>query len=325
MEEVASKELQEFARSYLPKPIAEATEPKPVEEKKKHIGLALLSYDGKIYLRTMMSILDAIFQCGQAQFGLNIINREGDSMVARGRSFLASQFLENPGMKDCTDLVFVDTDLVFKGADLVRLCSHLVDVVGAAYPYKNDEGNFPLRWLPQGLIEENGLWQVQATTPGFFKISRRALERIVLEKPFLEFKDRDNPEGQRSWMFFDNAARQTGVYDEGYVFCEHWRSVGGTCYLDPDIHLGHMGMREYRAECKTIRGWLNKKSETLEKLYHDHPNIPPLVLVRKAMGENIDVEEEAKKVGESVPDQKLNDHVASTIKQLESLTSGEAA
>jgi hypothetical protein len=287
-------ELKEFVERNLPPQLVPAKSEEAPQ--RKHIGLAILSYDGKVYLRTMMSILMAIQQCGAQRWGFNIVNREGDSMVARGRSFLASQFLENPGMADCTDLVFIDTDLVWGADEFVRLCSHNVDVVGAAYPYKNDGGDFPLRWLPTGIVEENGLWQVQAVTPGFMKISRKALSRIVLEKPYLEFRDRDNPEGQRSWMFFDNAARQTGVYDEGYLFCEHWRGCGGTVYLDPDIELGHIGMKEYRPDHKTVRGWLDKKTETLGKLYHEHPNIPPLILVRKTMGEDIDVVKEAERL-----------------------------
>lgn len=279
------EELKAFVLQNMPRQLLPAgPDEKP---QKKHIGLAIMAYDGKVYLRTMMSILAAIQQCGAKGWGFNIINREGDSMVARGRSFLASQFLENPGMKDCTDLVFIDTDLVWGKDEFTRLCEHDVDVVGAAYPYKNDGGDFPLRWLPTGITETDGLWEVCAVTPGFMKISRRALQRIVLERPYLEFRDRDNPEGHRSWMFFDNAARQTGVFDEGYLFCEHWRGCGGTVWLDPDIELGHLGMKEYRAG--VLRSWLDNKLETMGKLHHEHPNIPALTISRKAMGENIDL------------------------------------
>ncbi len=282
-------ELKTFVLQNLPPQLQMA---KPAEAPtKKHIGLAIMAYDGKVYLRTMMSILAAIQQCGAKGWGFNIINREGDSMVARGRSFLASQFLENPGMKDCTDFVFIDTDLVWGKDEFTRLCEHDVDVVAGAYPYKNDGGDFPLRWLPTGIVEEtiNGkdLWEVLAVTPGFVKISRKALNRIVLERPYLEFRDRDNPEGQRSWMFFDNIARQTGVFDEGYFFCEQWRGCGGKVYLDPDIELGHLGMKEYRHG--TIREWLDGKTETMARLHHEFPNIPALVLNRKVMGEKIDL------------------------------------
>lgn len=327
-----STELQRFMQEHLPQ-LAPPKEGQP--QGKRNICVALLSHDSKIYLRTMMSILSAVMQCGQRGWGITFMIREGDSMVARGRSFLASQFLENEKTRECTDLVFIDTDLTWNGEEFARLCSHDVDVVGGAYPFKNDGGDFPLRWPPHGLVEENGLWVVQATTPGFFRMTRRALERIVLEKPFLAFMDRDNPQGHRSWMFFDNACRQTGVYDEGYIFCEHWRSCGGTCYLDPDLEFGHIGFKEYRPDHKTVRGWLTRKTETLEKLYHEHPNIPPLLLARKAMGEEVNLEEEAKKLKDVPPPETTEE----AIKQLQTMsvmppsrvysgignTSGEAA
>src|SRR6185503_12862721 len=225
--------------------------------------------------------------------GFTYILREADSMVARGRSFLASQFLENPGTKDCTDLVFIDTDLSWNGDEFVRLIEAPVDVIGGAYPYKDESGDFPLRWPSEGLFEENGLWVVQAVTPGFFRVSRRALEKVAREMPWLEFKDRGHEQGQRSWMFFDNLHRPSGIYDEGYIFCERWRQVGGKVYLDPTYNLTHIGLKSYNHG--SLRDWLNRKSQTFEKLESEFPNVPPLLLMNKAMGAKIDLEAEAAK------------------------------
>lgn len=287
---LSADELKEFMKDKMPEGLVE-------EEKlpdKRKICLGLLSYDGKVHCRTMMCMVQAVMQCAAKGWGFTYILRESDSMVARGRSFLASQFLENPGAKDCTDLVFVDTDLTWDGDEFVRLIEHPVDVVGAAYPYKDESGDFPLRWPPDGLFEENGLWVVHAVTPGFFRVTRKALLKIANEMPWLEFKDRGSPEGQRNWMFFDNIQRPSGVYDEGYIFCERWRQVGGKVFLDPSMNLKHIGLKAYSHG--NIREWLDKKAETFTKLESEFPGVPPLKLMQKTLGANIDLEEEKRKL-----------------------------
>ena len=291
---LSAEEIKEYMKDTMPEGLIEPEPPQPANKK---ICLGLLSYDGKIHCRTMMCLVQAVMQCAQKGWGFTYILRESDSMVARGRSFLASQFLENEEAKSCTDLVFVDTDLTWNGDEFIRLCEHPVDVVGGAYPYKDDSGDFPLRWPADGLFEENGLWLVQAVTPGFFRVTRKALEKIARECPWLEFKDRGTKDGQRCWMFFDNIQRPSGIYDEGYIFCEHWRTVGGKVYLDPTLNLTHIGLRAYNHG--TLRGWLDKKSETFSKLESEYPGLPPLMLMNKAMGAKIDLEEEKKKIEES--------------------------
>lgn len=267
--------------------------PQP-EAPKKAICLALLAYDSKIMTRTMMCLLNAVMACAAKGWGFTVLMRDADSMVARGRSLLASQFLENPGAQVCTDMMMVDTDLAWDGNEFIRLLEHDVDVVGGAYPFKDESGDFPLRWPADGLMEENGLWHVQAVTPGFFRVTRRALEKIAREMPWLEFKDKPTGDGQRQWMFFDNVQRPSGIYDEGYIFCERWRTVGGKVFLDPDLNLTHIGMKAYNHG--TLRQWLDRKGKIMDKLQSEYPGIPALLLGKAAMGEKVDLDAEMAKL-----------------------------
>lgn len=284
-------EVLEFARQNLPEGFVAEKKEKPAGKK---ICLAILSYDGRMECSTAMSLMRAMAACAEKGWGFTYILRESDSMVARGRSYLASQFLERAETKDCTDFVQIDVDLAFTPDDFIALCEAPVDVIGGAYPFKDESGDFPLRWPADGLFEENGLWVVQAVTPGFFRCTRRALEIVARDMPWLQFNDRGTPEGQRSWMFFDNLHRPSGIYDEGYIFCERWRTSGGKVYLNPDFNITHIGKKAFNHG--TLRGWLTKKGETFEKLESEYPGIPPLVLMNKAMGAKIDLEAEAAKV-----------------------------
>jgi hypothetical protein len=282
-------ELKQFIGEKVPGP----------ENAQRVICLALLAYDSRIFTRTMMCLMNSVAACATKGWGFTVLMRDADSMVARGRSLLASQFLENPGAKQCSDLVMVDTDLAWDGQgdnnEFAKLCSHNVDVVGGTYPFKDESGDFPLRWPADGLYErEDGLWEVQAATPGFFRMTRKALEKIAREMPWLEFKDKPTAQDQRQWMFFDNLHRPAGVYDEGYVFCERWRTVGGKVYLDPDLNLTHIGTKAFNHG--TLREWLSRKAAVIDKLQSEYPGIPPLVLGKAAMGEKVDLEAEMAKL-----------------------------
>jgi hypothetical protein len=279
-------EMKEFLADNLPAEVKDQiVNPQPMPMAKKRICVGVLAYDARVHTRYMMCLMQGVMDCAANGWGFTYILRESDSMVARGRSFLASQFLENPDTHNCTDLVFADTDLAWEREDFVRLCGHPVDIVGGAYPFKDESGNFPLQWCSDGveaLDYGNGpLWRVNAVTPGFFRVSRHALEKIARESPWIEFKDRGNPEGQRSFMFFDNLARSSGVYDEGYVFCEHARRCGFTIHLDPSMHFTHYGVKGYSHG--TIAEWLERKRELGEKLISEYPGVPPLVLNGIAM------------------------------------------
>lgn len=279
---MTAEQVHEFANTNTPGIV----ETKPASEQKR-VCMAMLAYDARVHTRTHMCLMQAVMQAAGQGWGVTFAHRDSDSMVARGRSYLASQFLENPTLAACTDLVFIDTDLAWDGDEFLRLCTHPVDVVGGAYPFKDESGDFPLRWPPDGLMEENGLWNVHAVTPGFFRVTRKALEKIAREMPWLEYKDKPNANGQRSWMFFDNIQRPSGVYDEGYIFCERWRQVGGKVWLDPDLNLTHIGMKAYNHG--TIRGWVDRKAADFDKLESEFPGVPPLKLMKKVMGEKIDL------------------------------------
>ncbi len=288
---LSADEVRKFIGENLP-PDFGKDKPKPEQI---HVCLAILSYDARVHTRTMTCIMQAIMACAQRGWGVSYILREADSMVARGRSYLASQFIENPAFKTATHLVFVDCDLTWDKDEFVRVVSHPVDVVGGAYPYKDESGDFPLQWKPSANLEEQyGLWIVQSVTPGFFRVTRKALLQIAREMPWLEYKDRANPEGQRSWMFFDNIHRPSGIYDEGYIFCERWRTVGGTVYLDPDLNLTHIGMKAYNHG--TIRQWMDTRASKVDRLISEYPGVPDLVLVDHLMGKDVDLTAEAAKV-----------------------------
>lgn len=294
---LSREELNAFIRENFPDALNESVktdmkEDAAKETQHRRIVIGTLSYDGKMHCKHAFDLLQASFAAARAGWELSFVLREGDSMVARGRNVLVAKFLED---EKNTDLFLIDTDLSFSVDDFIRMCNHPVDVVAGAYPYKDDAGQFPLRWPLDGLYEQGGLWEVQAVTPGFLRLTRNCLLKMTRQLGHLQYTDNALGIGKKSWMLFDNACRQTGVYDEGYIFCEYWHQLGGKVWLDPKCRISHMGYKAY--DHGTITDWLTRTAENVKKLKSEYPNIPDLDLVTFCTAAKLNMTEVEKRYG----------------------------
>lgn len=171
----------------------------------------------------------------------------GDSLVARARNALAAAFLKG----DCTDLLFIDSDLIFSPEHVKRILDHDEDVVGGFY-VKKKQGNPELVCNTFETIEpptERGLQRVKYMGTGFLKISRRAFERII-EKfgTEISYHPDEQPADVVEYDFFsvgrykfpDGAVR---YLSEDWYFCQRWMDCGPDCkvWADTQICCKHVG------------------------------------------------------------------------------------
>ena len=172
----------------------------------------------------------------------------GDSLVARARNTLTAEFLRS----DATDLVFIDSDLVFSPDHLARLLSHDEDVVGGFYP-KKQEG--PLRWVCNMQLHEtkprpDGLQEVRYMGTGFLRVRRRVFERMIERYgEQLAYHPDARPE-ETEWDFWS-----CGVYrspdgfqrylSEDWYFCQRWLDLGGKVWGDTGLILKHVWQAVY--------------------------------------------------------------------------------
>lgn len=101
----------------------------------------------------------------------------GDSPhVGRSRNMLTRKFLES----DCTDLLFIDSDLVFSVEHVQRILAHDEEVVGGIYFKKNESCAEPcINSLKSPIVKDNGLVQVAYIGSGFLRIKRSVFEEII--------------------------------------------------------------------------------------------------------------------------------------------------
>ena len=170
----------------------------------------------------------------------------GDSLVARSRNTLTARFLAS----DCTDLLFLDSDLIFSTDHVARLISHDVDIVGGFYP-KKQEG--ALAWVCNAMdkpqpIREDELQQVKYMGTGFLRIRRHVFEAMIWEHKADPFTVDETDRVE--WDFW-----HCGVYQypdgkrrylsEDWWFCQMALDLGIQVYGDTRIALKHSGGAVY--------------------------------------------------------------------------------
>ena len=165
---------------------------------------------------------------------------DGDCHVDDSRNRLVRDFLET----DCTDLVFIDADLLFEPQDLVKLLKYDKDVVGGTYPFKQEEQGFPVAMLSgDAVADENGLVKVQGLPTGFLRIKRHVLQKLADDA--VKFKQKSDSRSDIPLIFerqVFNGFRRGG----DYAFCYKWREMGGELFLAPELYFEHYGQKSWK-------------------------------------------------------------------------------
>lgn len=164
----------------------------------------------------------------------------GDCHVDDARNRLVRQFL----MGDCTDLVFLDSDLRWQPDDLIKLCAYDRDVVAGSYPLKQIEENFPLRFLNESdpiVCEPDGLIEVDGVPTGFLRIRRHVLETLAEQAP--KYYGRADAGQAPTPLIFERTLEGNSRFGGDYTFCRKWRALGGKIHVMPELLMEHAGTK----------------------------------------------------------------------------------
>lgn len=150
-----------------------------------------------------------------------------DARNAICRHFLAS---------DCTDLLFLDSDVDWEPEGLVHLAKRELDIVGGVYPYRRDGGEqMPVRLMDRNTHAVDGILEVDGLPTGFLKIKRSVFERMKDTVP--RYFDKLDP----TYLFFARPTPQQDMARWGgdIDFCNRAKGLGFRLFADSEIRLGH--------------------------------------------------------------------------------------
>jgi|WetSurMetagenome_2_1015567.scaffolds.fasta_scaffold335916_1 hypothetical protein len=212
--------------------------------KRKKVFIALTAYDSRVDVLNMLSIFNNIKTLELAGIEYVMKVQMGDCYIDNARNSLVDEFIKT----DCTDLIFVDSDLAFSNDAMIRLLNHPVQAVGGAYPYRGDQEGYPLaikqdeNGVPIGNLEL-GLIETTHVPTGLLRIRRDVFEILKNKYP-----DRIDDKG--IWKFF-----LTGLlfyhegdkryYGEDVSFCKICERAGIIVWCEPRIDFAHIGKKNY--------------------------------------------------------------------------------
>lgn len=216
----------------------------------RSIFIALPAYDFKVSLKLAISLAQFAQQAQQHGVDVQIGSICGCSVVSRARNLLTQDMLDS----DCTDLLFIDSDINFEAADVFRLMAWTADPkkgIVAGVPRTRSTTKTYIATLDHGsdnelTMDNMGLVRARRVATAFMMVRRDVFETLDAAHP--EWRYYDERSARTVPCMFDFMLTKEGYIGEDYLFCDRVREHGFEVWIDPSIKLGHMGVQEYEGE-----------------------------------------------------------------------------
>ena len=214
--------------------------------------IGLPAYDFKVSAKLAIALANFCVEAPKHGIAIQICNISGCSVVSRVRNLIAKDFLAS----DCTDLMFIDSDINFNAEDIFRLMAWNIDpkkgIVGGV-PVARKKGSVYISSLDQGddgeiYMNAYGLVKAKRLATAFMLIRRDVFETLRDNHPEWQYHDdrvMNGHEDKICYSFFDFKSTPEGYVGEDYLFCDRAAEHGFEVWIDPTIKLGHMGVTEF--------------------------------------------------------------------------------
>jgi hypothetical protein len=208
-------------------------------KKKLKVLIGTPSYDGKLDIYYIDSLLNTIAQSEQNGVEVYPLFMCYDSLVQRARNDLFKAAYDS----QMDMLIFIDGDVGWDVKNFFKLVKSDKDLIGGSYRKKSDnEELYVVKALDQDNsnlnlnIDKDGLLEVAGLGCGFMKISRNAIESL--------------------WNTSKKYTSEKGdLISEDIYMCKKWRNLGNKVYLDTHITCTHTGTKTFTGD---IHAWLHR-------------------------------------------------------------------
>lgn len=221
-------------------------------KKPKHVVIAIPAYTGDVKVGTFRSVLADVLRLYDRGDTVQITEETGNADISLCRAMIVAKFMAIEG---ATHLVMIDSDVAWQPGSLPRLIDSGHDFSAGIYPRRTDDsqGRFHVHMMegPTQTIGEDGWLEVEAVPAGFICLKRTMLQAMIAKyDEELKISFAQCPNGV-AWDLFDGVrykdeAGLTHKWGEDYSFCKRWRSMGGRIYVDPNIAMGHVGLKIWK-------------------------------------------------------------------------------
>ncbi len=179
---------------------------------------------------------------------------KGDGLIERSRSTLFGLWLDEWKKGNKYDYFWMlDEDVQFHESAIDSMIRADKPIIGAAYPYKVDNGpkagKSVCKYLDGQRPDENGILKIRWLNGGFILARADALLKMTEHHPDLKYQRFQDSEGDDLgfaesygfWMAMVHTI-ETGqriLLSEDYAFCQRATEAGNEIFLDTKIQLAH--------------------------------------------------------------------------------------
>jgi len=234
----------------------------------KHLMIAVPTYDGKVPIQWVTEFFTLSRLALQYGFKLTLSYQACGALITNNRNIAAAEFM---GLEDATHMLFIDSDILFKAIDVVKLLATMevdgydYEMIHVPYPLKKDEPEFHVDVGPDGLQETpHGLWRSYAAGCGFVMMKRSVIEKLIEAHPELFYFNRFLKKDM--YAIFDQMVvpaqdpNEKPIYmGEDVAFFRRWKDIGGEMWCDPNVRLQHIGTKTYDASLQDLVNGVEKE------------------------------------------------------------------
>ena len=233
-----------------------------------NLFIATPCYDGYLTSGYVMALLALQRLLIANQIGYDVC-LHSDSLITRARNRMAERFL---CQAEFTHLLFIDADISFEPATVLRYLEFDKDLVAGIYPIKKlnirDLRRLPVdddraaeaatyTYSSEISMDENvvqdGFARVEYAASGFMLIRRQVLESMASHYPELRYREDFTGSGTGdSHAFFNTMIHDRQFLAEDYSFCKRWRDLGGEVWGDVAGRFDHVGRFVYSGHVAAI-------------------------------------------------------------------------
>lgn len=187
------------------------------------------------YQQCLDSVAASVPVLDDAGIEHGMVNEVGNPYISAARATMLRKALD----AKADTVIFIDHDLSWRPADLLKLIQTDGDVVGGTYRFKADEVSYmgTIHSHPDGtpVVRADGAIQARLLPAGFFKVTAKAVDKFMTAYPELCYGEKY----RMSVDLFNHGAHKGVWWGEDYAFCRRWEECGGQAWLVPDLQLDH--------------------------------------------------------------------------------------
>jgi hypothetical protein len=253
--------------------------------KKSPVTLYILTpcFGGMCHVNYIVSLMSTKELLEKVGIKLKIEFCKNDSLVSRARNNLVAKAMADP---DTTHIIFIDNDITWSPAEILKLLISEKSLVGGVYPLKtyfwdrltNENAvknlldkknagqfrdrisnadfiqqnllNYNINYIGTELKIENNLANVRHLATGFMMFKRSTIETLFKAFPSTKYTDDvgflSGNQNDFAYALFDCGVEDGHYLSEDWLFCHRWAKLGGKIWIDVSISLTHTGSEDYK-------------------------------------------------------------------------------